>query len=172
MSRHVIEKPELSIWMILIPIIFVHFFYRLNKVATGRKEFIQNFMITRQRALEAALEGIKTGQPPDPTQLCRLSSSPEAIYGEYAAWIGVLLQHYEKLLQAEGDSIDELIRRAYETRANYLLFVHQLHQAEKQYNAALTPHLDPSIKDVNTIIKTMEQESDAYRREEAQEIFS
>jgi len=157
--------------MILIPIIFLHFFYRLNKVATGRKEFVHNFMITRQRALDAALEGLETGQIPDPDQLCRMSSSPEATYREYAAWLRVLLQHYEKLLQAEGDGVDELIRSVYQTRANYLLFLHQLHRAEKQFTAALTPHLDPDITDVATIIKTMQQQSEVYRRQQAEEFF-
>lgn len=170
-ARHVIEKPELSIWMILIPIIFVHFFFRLNKVANGRKEFVRNFMITRQRALEAALEGLKTGQSPDPNQLCRISSSPEATYQEYTAWLKVLVQHYEKLLQAEGNSVDGLIRSVYQTRSSYLLFLHQLHRAEKQFNAALTPHLDASLTDVTTIIDTMERQSQVYRREEAEGIF-
>jgi len=170
-AGHVIEKPELSVWMILIPIIFLHFFYRLNKVANGRKEFVHNFLITRQRALEAALEGLETGQTPDPDQLCRMSSSPEATYREYAAWLRVLLQHYEKLLQAEGDSVDELIRSVYQTRADYLLFLHQLHRAERQFDAALTPHLDASLTDVTTIIKTMEHQSDVYRRQQAEEIF-
>ncbi len=170
-ARQVIEKPELSIWMILIPIIFIHFFYRLNKVADGRKEFVGNFMITRQRALEAALEGLTTGQTPDPDALCRMSSSPEATYGEYAAWLKVLLEHYAKLLRAEGDSVEELTRSAYGTRSNYLLFLHQLHRAEKGFNAALTPHLDASLTGVSTIVKTMETQSEAYRREEAEKIF-
>jgi hypothetical protein len=170
-AGRVIEKPELSIWMILIPIIFLHFFYRLNKVANGRKGFVHNFMITRQRALDAALEGLETGQVPNPNELCRMSSSPEATYGVYAAWLKVLLDHYGKLLQAEGNSADELIRSVYKTRANYLLFLHQLHRAEKQFDAALTPHLDASLRDVTTIIETMERQSDAYRREEADKIF-
>ena len=171
-ARHVIEKPELSIWMILIPIIFVHFFYRLNKVANGRKEFARNFMITRRRALEAASEGLKTGRSPDTDQLCRMSSSPEATYGEYAAWLEVLLQHYANLLQAEGNSVEELIRSVYQTRSNYLLFLHQLHRAEKEFNTALAPHLDVPISDVTTIVKAMERESEVYRREEAERIFS
>ncbi len=170
-ARKVIDKPELSIWMILIPIIFVHFFYRLKKVANGRKEFAHNFMITRRRALEAALDGLESGQPPDPNQLCRISSSPEATYKQYAAWLKVLLQHYESLLEADGNSIEELIRSVYRTRANYLLFLHQLHRAEKHFNAALTPHLGDSIEDVTTIVMTMERQSEAYRREEAEEIF-
>ena len=170
-ARQVIEKPELSIWMILIPIIFVHFFYRLNKVANGRKEFVANFMITRQRALEAALEGLATGHAPDPDALCRMSSSPEATYGEYAAWLKVLLEHYARLLQAEGDSVEELTRSAYGTRSNYLLCLHQIHRAEKAFNTALTPHLDPSLTGVSTIIETMETQSETYRRQEAEKIF-
>ena len=35
----VIEKPKLSIWMILIPIIFVHYFYRWNQYSEGLKKF-------------------------------------------------------------------------------------------------------------------------------------
>lgn len=171
-ARQVIEKPELSIWMILIPIIFIYFFYQLNKVANGRKEFVHNFMITRQRALEAALEGLETGQAPDPDQLCRMSSSPEPTYGKYAAWLNVLLEHYERLLQAEGDSVEELIRSVYGTRSNYLLFLHQLHRAEKGFDAALTPHLDDSLAGVTKIIETMETQSEAYRRDEADKIFS
>ena len=40
-GRGVIEKPPLNIWMILIPVIFVHYFYRLNKYADGRKQFVK-----------------------------------------------------------------------------------------------------------------------------------
>jgi hypothetical protein len=171
-ARKVIEKPELSVWLILIPIFFVYFFYRLKKVTDGRKEFAHNFMITRRRVLEAAHDGLESGQPPDLNQLCRMSSSPEATYDKYTAWLKVLLQHYENLLQADGDSIEDLIRSVYHTRANYLLLLHQLHQAEKQFNTALAPHLDDSINDVTTIVKAMENHSEAYRREQAEEIFS
>jgi len=158
--------------MILIPIIFVYFFYRLNKVANGRKEFAQNFMITRQRALEAAVDGLRTGKDPDPNQLCRLSTAPEATYEDYTAWLKVLLQHYANLLQAEGNSVEDLIRSVYKTRSNYLLFLHQLHRAEKQFDTALAPHLDVPISEVTTIVKAMERQSEVYRREEAERIFS
>ena len=170
-ARKVIDKPELSIWMILIPVIFVYFFYRLKKVTEGRKEFAYNFMITRRRALDAAYDGLESGHSPDPDQLCRMSSSPAATYGEYAEWLNILLRHYKDLMTADGDSMEELIRSVYRTRANYLLFLHQLHRAEKQFNAALAPHLGDSIKEVEIIVKAMERQSEAYRRKEAEEIF-
>ena len=170
-AAKVIDKPELSIWMILIPVIFVYFFYRLRKVTDGRKEFAYNFMITRRRALDAAYDGLESGHSPDPNQLCRISSSPAETYREYAEWLKLLLRHYKNLMQADGNSMEELIRSVYHTRANYLLFLHQLHRAEKQFNAALAPHLGDSIKEVKTIVKVMESQSEAYRREEAEEIF-
>jgi hypothetical protein len=170
-AAHVIEKPELSIWMILIPIIFVHFFYRLKKVANGRKEFAFNFMLTRQRTLEAAFDGLKTGKAANPNQLCRISSAPKGTYQEYSAWVEVLLQHYDKLLLAQGNSVEDLIRSVYQTRSNYLLFLNQLHRVEKHFNTALMPHLDASLTDVTTIVKTMERQSEAYRREQAGRIF-
>lgn len=171
-AGHVIENPQLSIWMILIPVIFVHFFYRFNKVTNGRKEFRHNFMITRRRALEAAFDGLESGKNPDPNQLCRLSSVPEAIYSEYTVWLKVLLQHYKDLLETEGNSGEDLIRSVYKTRSNYLLFLNQLKNAEKLFNAALTSHLDVSITDATTIIKTMEDQSASYRRQEAEKIFA
>jgi hypothetical protein len=170
-AAHVIEKPLLNIWMILIPVIFVYFFYRLNKVANGRKEFARNFMITRQRALEAAFARLKFGQSPDLDELCRMSSAPEATYSEYSAWLKVLLQQYEDLLQAEGDSVEDLIRSVYKTRSNYLLSLNQLNNVEKEFNTALIPYLDASLTDVTPIIKSMEHQSAAYRRQEAERIW-
>ena len=64
-ASHVIDKPQLSLWMILIPVIFVYHFYRLKKYADGRKEFAHNFMITRERALNETEAAIESDRKPD-----------------------------------------------------------------------------------------------------------
>ena len=38
LARHVIDKPKLSIWMILIPIFFVFYFFQLNKYRDGLRK--------------------------------------------------------------------------------------------------------------------------------------
>jgi len=42
LGSRVINKPKLSIWMILIPVIFVYFFYQFNKYKQGREDFTAN----------------------------------------------------------------------------------------------------------------------------------
>jgi hypothetical protein len=37
LSAEVIERPKLSVWMILIPILFVTYFYQLRRYAAGRR---------------------------------------------------------------------------------------------------------------------------------------
>jgi len=53
-SLAVIDKPKLSTWMILMPIIFLYYFYQMKKYADGRKAFSRHFILTRKRSLEAA----------------------------------------------------------------------------------------------------------------------
>ncbi|MCJ7830466.1 MAG: NF038143 family protein, partial [Desulfobacterales bacterium] len=55
LAAQVIGKPQLSIWMILIPIIFVFFFFRFQKYVAGKKTFADNYLTSRQQALEEAL---------------------------------------------------------------------------------------------------------------------
>lgn len=171
-SSRIIEKPKLTIWMILVPVIFVYFFYRLQKYASGRKEFTDHFMVTRQRAMDEAYLAVQSGKHPDSLKLCRLSSVPEPIYGEYRKWLDVLIDHYMDLLKASGDRYINLVKSAYQTRTNYLLFVNQLNSVEKHFNDALRPHLPDTIEGGDHIMTAMETYSNDWRRKQAEIIFS
>jgi hypothetical protein len=168
----VIEKPRLSIWMILIPVIFVYYFYRYQKFNTGRKEFAEHYMKGIRRSLEAASSAIKTGEPPDPVTLAKMSDVPETIRGYQADVYTVLLEHYTDLLQAEGADVESLIRAVYKNRTNFLLFVNRLRQAEKRRNSALKPLLTETLEGVNEIVERIERTSEMLRREMAETIFS
>lgn len=54
-SEQVIDKPQLAVWMILIPVFFVFYFWQLKRYAGGRKTFAEKFLITRSRTLDEAL---------------------------------------------------------------------------------------------------------------------
>ncbi len=170
-SSRVIEKPKLTIWMILVPVIFVYFFYRLQKYSEGRKEFAEQFLISRQRALDEAFSAVQSGKPPDSIKLCRMSSVPTPIYAEYRAWLDVLIEHYMELLMANGENIFELIRGVYKNKTNYLLFINQLNTVEKIFNGALIPHLPESIDGGQQIMSLMETCCDDWRRQQADLIF-
>ena len=167
----VIDKPKLSTWMILIPVIFIYYFYRLKKFADGRKQFAQHFILTRKRSLEEAVSALASGGNPNVEALVNMSSAPEPTHPEYREWLRVLLDHYEQLLRSEGDSFEALIRASYKTRTNYLLFVNQLSRVERQFDTALKPFLKEATPDVNDIMAAIEKRCEELRRKNAEDFF-
>ncbi len=170
-ARIVIEKPVLSVWMILVPIFFVYYFYRLKKYADGSKDFVDNFLVTRQRCLDEACRAVQTGGGPHVQQVVSLSSAPAKTHGAYAEWIRVLVDHYMDLLRADGDTYEALVRAVYKNRTNYLLFLNRLGQVEHQFDEALKPHLQKTTEGVNSIVRDMEKSAADFRRDHAQKVF-
>lgn len=171
LSLIVIEKPKLSVWMILIPIILVYHMYRYKSYAEGCKTFAENYLITRNRALEAAVRSTAHGDPLDESSVVKKANIPESTKEEYAAWVRVLMTHYKDLLRCEGDSFETLVRSAYKNKTNYLLFLNILNKSEKRFNAALKPHLQATTEGVAGIIERMEKGSEKLRYQEAERIF-
>ena len=172
LTLRVLERPKLSVWMILVPIIFVYFFYRYQRFSTGRKQFRENYMISRKRALAEAAAMIETGKEPDIEGLSRLSSLPEEVLSPNGDVLRILVDHYVDLLRSEGECFDALMRAAYKSKTNYLLFVSQLNRAEKRLNAALEPHLSETTEAVDRIMHDIETHSETIRRGTADVIFS
>ena len=171
-SAVVIDKPTLSLWMILIPVIFVHFFYRLNKYSQGRKEFAQHFVLTKESALDETLEALETDRKPDANKLAQAADIPEGTSKTYRSWMKVLLEHYRDLLVSEGDTYENMVRAVYKNKTNYLLFLNSLSEAEKAFDRELKPHLEADTNGVNGIVKKIESCSTELRRQEAATIFS
>jgi hypothetical protein len=171
-SAVVIDKPTLSLWMILIPVIFVHFFYRLNKYSQGRKEFAQHFVLTKEKALDETLEALETDRKPDANKLAQAADIPKGTSKTYQAWMKVLFDHYRDLLESEGDTYETMVRAVYKNKTNYLLFLNSLSEAEKAFDRELKPHLEAETNGVNGIVKKIESCSTELRRQEAATIFS
>lgn len=133
--------------------------------------FAENYLISRKRALNEALEVVKTGKEPDIDELAKLSDFQEDVHKRLAKLLGILVEHYTNLLRSEGESLESLVRSAYRNRTNYLLYVNQLNQAEKVLNATITPHLSKTQEGVNNIISTIEHYSEKLRRDSAEMIF-
>ena len=71
----VFEKPKVSFWMILIPILFLYFIYRMQRFKSGRLKFDQEFMATRRKAMDLAVEAFETGVKPNMAAAARVSDS-------------------------------------------------------------------------------------------------
>lgn len=170
-SATVIDKPKLAVWMILIPVFFVFYFWQLKRYSDGRKTFAEKFLITRERALDQALQSAETQKGPDVERVVRSSDIPDAIRRDYRRWVALLIDHYRDLILAHGNTYPALVRSTYKSRTNYLLFLNRLNQVEREFDAALKPHIQKTTEGANGIIKLMEEATGAIRRQEAEAIF-
>jgi hypothetical protein len=164
------EKPMVSFWMVLIPILFVYFIYRMQRFKSGRMKFDEEFMTTRRRAMDAALHAVETNGRPDMDEVARNSNLPATLQKPYVSWVNALAEYYMDLLSAGGDSFESLVRAAYRNRTNYLLILNRLNTVEKEFYKALEPHMG-AAEGAADMIATIESQSQKLRRELAEQIF-
>ena len=177
--RTIRSKP-IGVWEFLIPIVFILYFMR-NK--QSREVFIQNYMFTKRLALDAAFKMLKKGQSREDVlseikkKTRALLTAPETreIYSENIRQqqmdeIKLLLDHYRKLMDSDGHDYDGLIRDAYGSRKNYLIFHEQLSLAEKKVSDAARQTLG-SKADVDALLR-IEKTTDEIRQARIEKIFN
>jgi len=167
----VFEKPKVSFWMVLIPILFLYFVYRMQRFKSGRMKFDQEFMTTRRKALVLAVEALETGVKPNIDRIARVSGITDALEKHYASWLRTLVDYYDDLLAAEGDTFEALVRSAYHNRTNYLLTLNRLNTVEKEFYSALKPQL-AATEGAPAVIAAIEEHSRRLRRDLAEQIFA
>jgi hypothetical protein len=167
----VFEKPKVSFWMVLIPILFVYFVYRMQKYKSGRLKFDEDFMITRRRAIDVAFEAVETGSKPAVEKVVQASDLSDALQEAYRSWVRVLVDYYMDLLAADGNSFDSLVRSAYRSRGNYLLVLNRLNMVEREFYIALKPQL-AATEGAADVIAAIETQSQRLRRDLADRTFS
>ena len=174
-----VQKPRsISVWEVLIPIIFIMSFM---KSRIDRDTFSDNLMFTKNLALKAAYDMLQKnesresamGQIKSQTEEL-LASVPDNIYSdnirqEQLKEIDLLIDHYHRLLQAEGSDYDDLVRHAYGHRADYATFTDRLKNAEKEVARAARQTLGPKAD--TAIAARIEDAADVARKAEIDRIF-
>ena len=168
----VIDKPQLAMWMILIPVFFVFYFFQLKRYKNGLQDFSENFLITRQRTLDAVWEATTSKTNADLESVVELSDIPAGVKDQYRVWVEQLADNYLLLIQASGGTYDELVKAAYKKKSNYLLGLKNLNRVEADFNQALAPHLPGDQESIESVIKSMQSSVKDLRRNQAEEIFS
>jgi hypothetical protein len=173
LARLVIDKPIPPVWMILIPVFFVFYAWKIKEYSSGLKNFAENYLSSRRRALETAYEAERSGKPPDIEQLVKDTKAiPAHARQLYQHWITLLIDHYRNLLKARGDTVQGLIRSHYRDKLNYMLFNNQLDQAENEFTMALLPKIEGEQQDVRYILDKMKRGITDLHRQEVEEAFS
>jgi len=172
LGRATMQKPKLSSWMVLIPFIFIFYFQDLSKYKNGRREFSESYLHSRTKALHEAEAALAEHREHDTMSIASQAEISPAARGKYGEFLAVLAEHYSSLLQANGDSYEELLQAAYGRRKNYLTFLDQLGKIEKALNQELKPALAKSVEGANDIVSSIEKYSEKIRRADAKEYFA
>jgi len=168
----VLVKPKLSAWMIFIPFIFIFYFQDFAKYKKQRKEFLDNWFLSRKKALNEAEEAMDEGRKSDTQSLANQANLKPRVTDKYNRLLEIMVTHYILLLKIKGDTYDALVRSAYGNRqGGFRFFINQLTDAEMALNKALIPQLRKTSEGVGTIIKKIEKSAEKLRRQEVNEIF-
>ncbi len=173
LANKVLVKPKLSAWMIFIPFIFIFYFQDFSAYKKQRKAFLDNWLLSRKKALNEAEEAMEENRKPDTASLAREADLKPKVHPLYESLLTVMAAHYTRELNAQGDTYHALVRSAYgNQKGDFVFFINQLAHAEHALNQALMPQLRKTSENVGATIKKIEKNSERIRRLEINEIFA
>lgn len=172
LANGVLHKPKLSSWMIFIPFIFIFYFQDFSNYKKQRRAFIDNYLLSRKRALNEAERALTENRNPDIDAVANRSELKEKPKVKYKELLTLLMDHYTSLLNASGENFEALVKSAYgKKKMNYAVFIHQLNTAEKALNAALKPQLKKTEEGVSQTIRKIETRSEKLRRQQLEMFY-
>ena len=171
LAGRIMNKPELSVWMILIPIIFVFYFYQLQRFTAAKKAFVENYLISVKRALAAVTGLIESGREPDFAQLAQETELPQESAAAQIELFVCFSEQIHKLLKAKGKTYEKLVRSAYKEAAGFKLGLGQLQQCEQKLNESLKLKMSEEHEEISNTITKIEVASQQLRNELVDAVF-
>ncbi|MBW2064764.1 MAG: NF038143 family protein [Deltaproteobacteria bacterium] len=144
-SQAVLKPRAVSVWEVLVPVLLVFSHVRWK---ASREVFEKNLLFTKRLALDSAMDltgGQRTRKQVISNIFEKTSSllapDNQGIYSEeirarQLEEIELLMEHYCRLLSADGDDYPSLLINAYGCVARYREFLERIKAAEKAVNLA------------------------------------
>jgi len=173
-----IKARPFSVWEVMIPILFIFGYMRSKET---REVFAQNLMFTKNMAMQAAFDMLKKGQTRESVMerirsktQDMIASVPGGIYSaeirqEQLKEIDLLVDHYCRLLNSEGNDYDSLVFNAYRAPDRLADFFERLQEAEESVGRAARNTLGGSA-DTHTL-ERMKAAMKKSRLKETEKIF-
>jgi hypothetical protein len=174
-----IKPKPFSVWEVLIPVIFILSYMRAKE---SREIFTQNLLFTKKLALEAAFDMVKKEQSREAV-MARVGSQTESLLASVPAdlysdeirreqikEIDLLIDHYCKLIRAEGRDYAALVINAYPTKEAYWAFHQKLRSAEINVTEAARRTL--GVQADSDMAARIEAATDRLRLAEVEQIFN
>lgn len=158
----IVEKPALSVWMILIPLVFLHYMQRHRTFKHGVEAVTQDLLRTRREALELACGAATAPNTP--------GGPPGSVRAAETAEIAALAEHYRRLLNAEGRDYAALVRSAYGDAGAYARVIDDLMRAERAVLSAANVECD-GMRDLSPLVEALERARTDLRMHQLTAIF-
>jgi hypothetical protein len=132
-AAQVLDKPTLSVWMILVPLLFVHYMQRQQLFRRAVAQVSDALLKSRLRALDLVCA------PVTPVTECADSGEDERIgtlRNAQDAEVTLLARHYSKLLSVNGIDYAALVRCAYGNADAYRELLDELRTVERRVSLA------------------------------------
>lgn len=173
----VLVKRPLTAWHFLLPGIFIFDFIRRSSEI---KRYSSLFLFPRKFAIDVALD-ISSGED----RKNRVSRAEEEIrqwltslqlysgslHRGQMEQIRLLIEHYSKLLHAEGNNYHSLVKSAYKTRGNYEAYLQQLAQAEQDVDKAIA-EIRGETQDIRERLRAEQVQVEELRKKQVKKIFA
>ncbi|MDP3429692.1 MAG: NF038143 family protein, partial [Desulfomicrobium sp.] len=135
-------------------------------------DFVDNYLVSRRHAMEAALAAMVEDSRVDARQLLKKAGDiPPAAKLLYLEWVTLLIDHYQVLLDADGDCHEDLARNGYKNKRGYISAWTSLNDAERAFNMALLPDVDGDSEDILNVIQKMNAGIVHLRYQDAEAVF-
>jgi len=171
-----VKKP-LSAWHFLLPGIFIFDFLRRSN---EMRRYSALFLFPRKLALDGALDIIKGEERKkillqiEEKMREWLSSSnlySEKLHRSHMEEISMLIDHYSKLLYADGKNYPALVQNTYRTQETYEAYLHRLTATEQEIDLAIA-EIHGDTNDIWERLRAEKVQLEELRRKEANQIFS
>jgi hypothetical protein len=165
MALAILERPVLSAWMILIPILILPFMVRQQRYKASTQIFCEGYLYTKKIALDTVCQLFQNKIPVEDLTAyikSQVKNRPEAntyvsnIYEKQMAEIELLMAHYGALLVTGKEKYWDMVISHYHTKDRYLTFIKQLTDAEKEVSKAVYTTFKDEKGEANSVIEKME----------------
>ncbi|MBW1997427.1 MAG: NF038143 family protein [Deltaproteobacteria bacterium] len=177
-SQAVLKPRSISVWEVLVPVLLVFNHVRWK---ASREVFEKNLLFTKRLALDSAMDlsGRQKKREHVISSILEktsslLASDSQDIYSQeirarQLEEIDLLMEHYCRLLRADGDDYPALLIHAYGTLARYREFLGSIKAAERAVNLAALHTLGGRAE--TEMLSSIEKFSHEVRESFARRIF-
>lgn len=176
LAKDVVKKPEVSVWMILLPVLFVHHMMQLSQYKAGVQTFAQNILGTKRKALDKAFEEAESGKSVPYgmeeyfPQVSLTTTEEKTLAEKQIKMIRIMEEHYLALLHQPGQNLEDLVRGVYDSSGSYRYYLNKLTDAENEANQYLSEHFHKADES-RTVLKKIQEQCEVLREEELRFFF-